>query len=133
VVLGSGSVKEREQASATLLGYGYSFYQTVKVKGHGDVLAAPRVFLSAATTAAVGIAQDVFVTVGRDQAAALKTTTTLNQRLMAPLAAGAKVGTFTVATPDGAVVATVPIVTLEAVPAGGLWTRMTDHISLWFK
>ena len=22
---------------------------------------------------------------------------------------------------------------LQAVPAGGLWTRMTDHISLWFK
>ena len=39
VVLGSGSIKDREQASATLLGYGYSFYQTVKVKGRGDVLA----------------------------------------------------------------------------------------------
>jgi hypothetical protein len=30
-------------------------------------------------------------------------------------------------------VATVPIVALQAVPAGGAWTRMTDHISLWFK
>jgi serine-type D-Ala-D-Ala carboxypeptidase (penicillin-binding protein 5/6) len=133
VVLGSGSIKDREQASATLLGYGYSFYQTVKVKDRGDVLAAPRVFLSASTTAPVGIAQDVILTVGRDQAAALKTTTTLDNKLFAPLAAGAKVGSFTVATPDGAVVATVPIVALQAVRAGGLWTRMTDHISLWFK
>jgi D-alanyl-D-alanine carboxypeptidase (penicillin-binding protein 5/6) len=133
VVLGSGSIKEREQASATLLGYGYSFYQTVKVKGRGDALAAPRVFLSASTTASVGIAQDVIVTVGRDQAAALKTTTTLDNKLFAPLAAGAKVGTFTVATPDGTVVASVPVVALQAVPAGGLWTRMSDHISLWFK
>jgi D-alanyl-D-alanine carboxypeptidase (penicillin-binding protein 5/6) len=133
VVLGSPSVKDREQASATLLGYGYSFYQTVKVKSRGDVLAAPRVFLSASSTVAVGLAQDVFVTVGRDQANQLKTTTTLDNRLLAPLAAGAKVGDFTVATPDGAVVAKVPVVTLAAVPAGGLWTRMTDHISLWFK
>ncbi len=133
VVLGSSSVKEREQASATLLGYGYSFYQTVKVKGRGDVLAAPRVFLSASTTASVGLAQDVFVTVGRDQAGQLKTTTTLDNRLLAPLAAGAKVGDFTVATPEGEVVAKVPVVTLQAVPAGGLWTRMSDHISLWFK
>ncbi|HEY4340270.1 MAG TPA: D-alanyl-D-alanine carboxypeptidase family protein [Steroidobacteraceae bacterium] len=133
VVLGSGSIKEREQSSATLLGYGFSFYQTVKVKAHGDVLATPRVFLSAATNAPVGIAQDVVVTVGRDQAAGLKTTTTLDNRLLAPLAAGTRVGTFTVATPDGAVVDKVPIVTLRAVPAGGLWTRMTDHISLWFK
>jgi D-alanyl-D-alanine carboxypeptidase (penicillin-binding protein 5/6) len=133
VVLGSGSIKEREQSSATLLGYGYSFYQTVKVKGRGDVLGTPRVFLSASTTAPVGIAQDVVVTVGRDQAAALKTTTTLDAKLYAPLAAGAKVGTFTVATPDGAVVASVPVVALQAVPAGGLWRRMSDHISLWFK
>ena len=133
VVLGSASIKEREQASATLLGYGYSFYQTVKVKSRGEVLATPRVYLSGSATAAVGIGQDIFVTVGRDQAAQLKTTTTLDNRLLAPLGAGAKVGDFTVATPDGVVVAKVPVVTLRAVPAGGLWTRMTDHISLWFK
>ena len=133
VVLGSGSVKDREQASATLLGYGYSFYQTVKVKSRGEVLATPRVYLSAASTASVGLARDIFVTVGRDQAGQLKTTTTLDNRLLAPLAAGAKVGELTVATADGAVVAKVPVVTLQAVPAGGLWTRMSDHISLWFK
>ncbi|HTB68258.1 MAG TPA: D-alanyl-D-alanine carboxypeptidase family protein [Steroidobacteraceae bacterium] len=133
VVLGSASIKEREQASATLLGYGFSFYQTVKVKGRGDVVATPRVFLSASGTAAVGIAQDVYLTVGRDQAAALKSTPTLDNRLLAPLPAGAKVGNLSIATPDGVVVANVPIVTLQAVPAGGMWTRMTDHISLWFK
>ena len=133
VVLGSPSVKDREQASATLLGYGYSFYQTVMVKSRGEVLATPRVFLSAATTAPVGLAQEVVVTVGRDQAGQLKTATTLNNRLLAPLAAGAKVGDFTVTTPDGVVVAKVPVVALQNVPAGGLWTRMTDHISLWFK
>ncbi len=133
VVLGSPSVKAREQASATLLGYGYSFYQTVLVKSRGAVLATPRVYLSASTTAPVGLAQEVVVTVGRDQADQLKSTTTLDNRLLAPLAAGARVGDFTVTTPDGVVVAKVPVVALQAVPAGGLWTRMSDHISLWFK
>ncbi|HEY1898576.1 MAG TPA: D-alanyl-D-alanine carboxypeptidase family protein [Steroidobacteraceae bacterium] len=133
VVLGSNSVKGREQASATLLGYGFSFYQTVKAKGRDEVLAHPRVFLSAATTAPVGLAQDLYVTVGRDQASQLKATTTVQNRLLAPLAAGAKVGDFTVTTPDGVVVAKAPIVTLQAVPEGGLWTRMSDHVSLWFK
>src|ERR1700722_16836231 len=119
VVLGSASVKEREQASATLLGYGYSFYQTVMVKSRGEVLATPRVFLSEATTAPVGLAQEVVVTVGRDQASDLKTTTTLDNKLLAPLAAGAKVGDFTVATADGVVVAKVPGVALPPGPAGG--------------
>jgi serine-type D-Ala-D-Ala carboxypeptidase (penicillin-binding protein 5/6) len=133
VVLGSGSIRDREQASATLLGYGFSFYQTVKVRGHGEVLGQPRVFLSSAGSAPVGLAQDIYVTVGRDQAAALKATTTLDNRLMAPLAAGARVGDFTVATAEGVLVAKAPVVTLQAVPTGGLWTRMTDHVSLWFK
>jgi serine-type D-Ala-D-Ala carboxypeptidase (penicillin-binding protein 5/6) len=133
VVLGSGSIKDREQASATLLGYGFSFYQTVKAKGRGEVLGQPRVFLSASGTAPVGLNQDIYVTVGRDVAGQLKATTTLENRLLAPLAAGTKVGDFTIATPDGTLVAKAPIVTLHAVPAGGLWTRMTDHISLWFK
>ena len=133
VVLGAPSVKGREQASATLLGYGYSFYQTVKVKGRGQALATPRVFLSASTTAPVGLAQDLFVTVGRDQANQLKSTVTVTNKLLAPLAAGARVGDLTVTTPDGAVVAKAPLVTLQAVPQGGLWTRLTDHISLWFK
>jgi len=133
VVLGSDSVKQREQASATLLGYGFAFYQTVKVKSRGEVLANPRVFLSASTTAPVGIAQDVYLTVGRDQAASLKSTLTLQPKLLAPLAAGATVGDLTITTADAVVVGKVPVVTLAAVPAGGLWTRMTDHISLWFK
>ncbi len=133
VVLGSASIKEREQASATLIGYGFSFYQTVLVKNRGDVIASPRVFLSDTTTAPVGLGQDIVVTVGRDQAAGLKSTPTIDNRLLAPLAAGAKVGSLVVTTPDGVVVANVPIVTLHAVPTGGLWTRMTDHISLWFK
>src|SRR5580658_5228894 len=133
LVLGSDSVKQREQASATLLGYGFSFYQTLKVKSRGEVLAAPRVFLSASTTAPVGIPQDIYVTVGRDQASALKTTFSIQNKLLAPLALGAKVGSFTIATPDGASVASGPVVTLKAVPVGGLWTRMSDHISLWFR
>src|SRR5580692_9244385 len=133
VVLGSPSVKDREQASATLLGYGYSFYQTVQVKNRGEVLTTPRVYLSASGTAPVGLAQEVVVTVGRDEAGQLKSALTLEPRLLAPLPAGARVGDFTVVTPDGVVVAKVPVVALQAVPAGGVWTRMSDHISLWFK
>ncbi len=138
VVLGSSSIKEREQASATLLGYGFSFYQTVLVKNRGEVIATPRVFLSDTNTAPVGLAQDVVVTVGRDQVTVgrdqtgqIKSTPTIDNRLLAPLAAGAKVGNLVVTTPDGVVVANVPIVTLHAVPEGGLWTRMNrSHLTL---
>ncbi|HTY49048.1 MAG TPA: D-alanyl-D-alanine carboxypeptidase family protein, partial [Steroidobacteraceae bacterium] len=88
VVLGSPSVRDREQASASLLGYGYSFFQTVRVKAHGEVLAQPRVFLSAAGSVPAGVARDLYVVVGRDEAAHLATSVQLSGRLLAPLPAG---------------------------------------------
>src|ERR1700691_3448499 len=47
VVLGSKSIKGREQASAALLNYGFSFYESVNVKKHGVVVLNPRVFKAA--------------------------------------------------------------------------------------
>ena len=38
VVLGTKSFKAREDASAALLNYGFTFFETVKVKGAGDVI-----------------------------------------------------------------------------------------------
>ncbi|MFT2520325.1 serine-type D-Ala-D-Ala carboxypeptidase, partial [Escherichia coli] len=46
VVMGSDSVKAREDASAALLNYGYTFYETAKVKSAGEVLLKPRVYKS---------------------------------------------------------------------------------------
>src|SRR5580698_4150390 len=43
VVMGSSSIKAREDASAALLNYGYTFYETAKVKSAGEVLLKPRV------------------------------------------------------------------------------------------
>ena len=36
VVMGTKSIKAREDASAALLNYGYTFYETAKVKCRGD-------------------------------------------------------------------------------------------------
>src|ERR1700684_2171638 len=62
VVLGSGSMKARENASASLLGYGFAFYETkLAVKG-GTALAAPRVWKAAQSPVDVGIKNDLYVT-----------------------------------------------------------------------
>src|SRR5579863_7019151 len=133
VVMGSPSVKAREDASAALLNYGYTFFETVRVKAAKETILKPRVYKSATEFADLGVPGAVYATVGRGQAAALKTATHLNtEPLIAPLAAGSPVGEFTVADATGAVIARAPLVPLTAVPLGGLWTRMTDSIALWF-
>jgi serine-type D-Ala-D-Ala carboxypeptidase (penicillin-binding protein 5/6) len=133
VVMGAPSIKAREDASAALLSYGYTFFETVRVKAARELILKPRVYKSAAEYGALGVAGDVYATVGRGQGAALKTATHLNSEpLMAPLKAGQAVGEFTVSDAAGSVIARAPLVALTDVPLGGLWTRMVDAIALWF-
>jgi D-alanyl-D-alanine carboxypeptidase (penicillin-binding protein 5/6) len=133
VVMGSPSVKAREGASAALLSYGYTFYETVRVKAARERILKPRVYKSASEFAELGVPADVYATIGRGQAGSLKTAIHLNgEPLIAPLAAGKPVGELTVTDASGAVIARAPLVPLAAVPLGGLWTRTLDSIALWF-
>jgi D-alanyl-D-alanine carboxypeptidase (penicillin-binding protein 5/6) len=131
VVMGSPSIKAREDASAALISYGYTFYESAKVKSRGEVLAKPRVFKGAEPAAQVGLASDLIVTVGRGDAASLQITSKVDDPLLAPLALNKRVGELTL-TSNGQAIARVPLVVLKAVPEGGLWTRMVDDVSLWF-
>ena len=133
VVMGSPSIKAREDASAALLNYGYTFYETVRIKAAREMILKPRVYKSAVEFAELGVPADVYATIGRGQERSLKTATHLNSDpLLAPLAAGKPVGEFTVTDASGAVIARAPLVPLSAVPLGGLWTRSLDSIALWF-
>lgn len=131
VVLGSSTFKGREQASAALLNYGFTFYDTQLVaKGHTK-LAAAVVWKAATSPVDLGIAQDLYVTIPRDGSAALKTSISVQRRLIAPLAADADVGQLTVLI-GGKSVSVIPLHPLTAVAAGGWWRDMIDTIHLWF-
>jgi len=132
VVFGSQSFKAREDASAALLNYGFTFFETVKVRGRGETVLKPRVYKGAVESVAVGPARDVTVTIGRGAGAALKTSATVTEPLIAPLDPKKAVGELVVT--DGAeIVAKVPLFPLQAVPEGGLWTRLSDSVALWFR
>ena len=132
VVLGTQSFKAREDASAALLNYGYTFYETVKAKSAGDVVLKPEVYKGEEDRVTLVPARDIWVTVGRGSAAQLKTTATVKEPVIAPIKAGQALGELTVS--DGKeVIARVPLVAQAAVPEGGWWTRMVDGISLWME
>jgi serine-type D-Ala-D-Ala carboxypeptidase (penicillin-binding protein 5/6) len=133
VVMGTNSVRAREDASAALLNYGFTFFETTKVKSKGATILKPRVFKSEEEIAAVGVTQDIYVTVGRGESATLKAAAKLNEPLIAPLAANATVGELTITSADGDVVARAPLRPLAAVAEGGWWTRMIDGAMLWFE
>lgn len=134
VVMGSDSVKAREDASAALLNYGYTFYETAKIKSAGEVLLKPRVYKSEQQYVALAVPRDIVLTVPRGQVASLKSTARLlKEPLVAPLAANQQVGELTITDSTGGVVSRVPLTPGKAVPEAGLWTRATDSVRLWFE
>jgi D-alanyl-D-alanine carboxypeptidase (penicillin-binding protein 5/6) len=133
VVMGAPSIRAREDASAALLNYGYTFFETIRVKAARETVLKPRVYKSAGEFASIGVPYDLYATVGRGQGAAVRTSARLSgEPLIAPLAAGKPVGELTVADVSGEVIARAPLTPLAPVPQGGLWTRAVDSVALWF-
>ena len=130
VVMGSASMKERENASTALLNYGFTFYDTkLAVKG-GAVLATARVWKGQSAEVDLGITDDLYITVPRG-AADIKTATEIQPRLIAPLTHAVSVGSLRVFA-GSQTLATVPMHPLKSVSAGGWWRRLIDTIRLWF-
>jgi D-alanyl-D-alanine carboxypeptidase (penicillin-binding protein 5/6) len=131
VVLGSASMKAREDASAALLNYGYTFYETKLVVKGGTKLAEAPVWKAAATPIDLGIKDDLWLTLPRGEFNNMKTTPEVQPRLIAPLAQDTTVGQLHVTDGSQSVV-NLPLRPLSDVPAGGWWRRLVDTIHLWF-
>jgi D-alanyl-D-alanine carboxypeptidase (penicillin-binding protein 5/6) len=130
VVLGSASMKAREDASAGLLGYGFTFYETKLIVKGGSTLASTHVWKAAQPQLAVGIKDDLYLTLPRGKSD-VKTAVEVQPRLIAPLALDASVGTLRV-TDGSQNLANVPLHPLQPARAGSWWRRLIDTIHLWF-
>jgi len=131
VVLGSTSMKAREDASAALLNYGFTFYDTKLVVKGGAALGSTKVWKAAQSPVDVGIKDDLYITLPRGQANDIKTTVDLRPRLIAPLGIDADVGQLRVFV-GNQTLATIPVHPLNNVAAGSWWRRLIDTIRLWF-
>jgi serine-type D-Ala-D-Ala carboxypeptidase (penicillin-binding protein 5/6) len=131
VVTGAKSMKSREDASLTLLNYGFSFFETRVLRKAGDELAVHRIYKASGGRAAVGLANDLVVTLPRGQAERLEIALELAPRVFAPLTKSDRVGTLR-ATLDGKLVAEAPLSPLADVPRGNIFRRIWDTILSWF-
>ncbi len=130
VVLGSTSMKARENASAALLNYGFTFYDTRLLVKAGTALASARVWKAERSPLEMGLQDDLYVTLPRG-AADVKTAIEVQARLIAPLPKDANVGSLRVFA-GSQTLATLPLHPLQAVASGGWWRRLIDSIHLWF-
>jgi D-alanyl-D-alanine carboxypeptidase (penicillin-binding protein 5/6) len=124
-------MKGRENASAALLNYGFTFYDTKLVVKGGAPLASTKVWKAAQSPVDVGIKDDLYLTLPRGQANDVKTAVDVQPRLIAPLALDSNVGQLRVFA-GSQTLTTVPVHPFKSVAAGGWWRRLIDTIRLWF-
>jgi len=132
VVLGTSSMKAREDASAALLGYGFNFFESKRIYGAGQPLTTVRVWKGAQADVGLVLHDDLYVTGQRGQTGSVQAEFELPARLVAPLAAATTVGKARIVI-DGQPVATYDLYPAQDVAAGGMFRRATDTVRMWFN
>ncbi|HYD56255.1 MAG TPA: D-alanyl-D-alanine carboxypeptidase family protein [Burkholderiales bacterium] len=132
VVLGSTSEAARAQESQKLLNWGFQSFDGVRLHGANEAVRALEVWKGAEDSVKAGFPGDLVVTVPKGEADKLRSELVSQQPLVAPVAAGQRVGTLRV-THDGKPLGEYPVVALEPVAAAGLLGRAWDTLRLWLK
>jgi D-alanyl-D-alanine carboxypeptidase (penicillin-binding protein 5/6) len=132
VVMGTKSENARKAESKKLLNYGFRFFETVAPHKAGETFVNERIWMGSQETVPLGVAQDTYVTLPRGQAKKLSASFVLEKELKAPISQGDVVGTLYYQIGDEDI-AEYPLLALEDVQEGSLFSRLMDYIILLFK
>ena len=132
VVMGAKSDRIRASANAELLNYGFRFYETRQLYRGKEKLTEAHVWKGAESQVPAGLQKDLYVTFPRGQYDSLKASMEVDNKSLAPVEAGAKLGEVKVSYNDE-VVARQDLVALETVAKGGIFKRLFDEIAMLIK
>jgi D-alanyl-D-alanine carboxypeptidase (penicillin-binding protein 5/6) len=132
VVMGTKSANARKSESKKLLSYGFRFFETVNPHKTDETFVEEKVWMGDKDAVALGVNQDTYVTLPRGQAKNLKASFVLEKQLEAPISKGDVVGKLYYQL-EGEDVAEYPLLALEDVQEGSLFSRLWDYIVLLFK
>jgi D-alanyl-D-alanine carboxypeptidase (penicillin-binding protein 5/6) len=132
VVMGSTSDKTRAAGSRALLEYGFRFFETHRLYAADAQITRVKVWKGDAEDVALGLEDDLYLTIPRGQYNDLAPTMAVPAQVVAPLDAHASVGQVRIAL-AGEVIAERPLRTIEAVGPGSFLHRMADAVALWFE
>ncbi|MEZ8141571.1 D-alanyl-D-alanine carboxypeptidase [Enterovibrio norvegicus FF-33] len=132
VVMGTNSANARKAESKKLLNYGFRFFETVAPHKADETFVTEKVWMGDTDQVALGVSEDTYVTLPRGKAKDLEASFVLEKTLEAPIAKGDVVGKLYYQV-DGEDVAEYPLVALNNVQEGGLFSRLVDYIIMFFK
>jgi len=132
VVLGTASEKARADGSQALINYAFRFFETRLLYKAGEEVTSARVWKSLHETSRLGALDDLYITVRRGTYDKLESSIDMPAIIEAPLAAGQQVAELKIEF-GGEEILRAPLRALDDNPAGSLWQRTRDSISLMFE
>jgi D-alanyl-D-alanine carboxypeptidase (penicillin-binding protein 5/6) len=132
VVLGTSSASSRIDGSQALLNYAFRFFETRLLYEGGAEITSTRIWKSAYEISPLGVADDLYITIPRGTYDSLESVHNLPAIVEAPIARGQPVGDITISL-NGDVLASEPLRALADNPAGTIWQRTVDTVTLWFE
>ena len=132
VVMGEPSDVSRTEDSIRLMTYGFRFFETHKIyKGNVALVQAP-VWGGQKANIPLGVTDDFYVTIPTGQYKRMQVNLKLNNPIKAPIVKGQTCGTLEVSI-NNQVVASTPLIALDANSQGGFFRRAADAVKLKFN
>lgn len=132
VILGTKSDQARTQESMKLLNYGFQMFETVKLYEAKQVVSTSEVFKGVDKDIPLGFSEDLLLNVPRGMASKLQATVERKDRVIAPIQAGAVMGTLKISL-EGNTLLEKPLLALNGVEQAGFVGRLVDSAKLWLK
>ncbi|EFU5242765.1 serine-type D-Ala-D-Ala carboxypeptidase DacD [Salmonella enterica] len=127
VVMGAKSSKGREEQARKLLQWGLQNFATVQILHSGKKVGSERIWYGDKEKIALGTEQDFWMALPKAEIPHIKAKYVLDRKeLEAPIAAHQQVGEIELYDRDK-LIAQWPLVTLESVGKGGMFSRLSDY------
>jgi serine-type D-Ala-D-Ala carboxypeptidase (penicillin-binding protein 5/6) len=132
VVMGTKSMRAREDASMALLNYGFSFYESKPLLAAGQSLGKIKVWKGVGKELDVGVTREAVVTVPRGRAGMIQTKLEMPTSVVAPVDHSTSIGKVSFVL-NGKEIAAQPLYPLADVAQAGFLGRMFDSVRMKFE
>ncbi|HIC99725.1 MAG TPA: D-alanyl-D-alanine carboxypeptidase [Piscirickettsiaceae bacterium] len=131
ILLGADSARKRISESQKLLNYGFRFYETHRLYQAGQRLSDQKVWKGDTDLLAIGLTEDLYVTIPRGSYKHIKPMMEIEKVLKAPIHKDQQVGTLKVMLNEQ-VLAERPLIALNEVKEGSFFKKLSDQVKLMF-
>jgi D-alanyl-D-alanine carboxypeptidase (penicillin-binding protein 5/6) len=132
VVMGTESDEARMRESQKLLSFGFRYFETQKLYDVGVPMKTAALWYGETEEVEMGLTESVYVTIPRGHYDDLKAELKVAKVIEAPLQEGDELGELILSLHDE-VVYRAPLVALKTVDEAGVFSRLSDWVTLFFQ